>query len=220
MKLPYALVALTLSCSALAAQAPIQGDPQAGESKAAVCAACHGVDGNSPAAEWPKLAGQHESYIVRHLKLFKTGVRENPVMLGFAAPLSEQDMHDLGAYFAQQRILPGVADERLYPLGERLYRGGDKERGIPACKACHGPTGRGNPGAAYPMLAGQHAQYTAAVLRQFRAGAAWGDARQNPNVPVMAQIAEQLTDQEIEALASFLEGYTDPRTSPSSTAQR
>src|SRR5690606_4814475 len=122
--------------------------------------ACHGLDGNSAVAMYPKLAGQHERYIARQLALYKTGERQDPIMMGFAAPLSPQDMRDLGAYFSSQVVVPGVADEtpvtegpgaggKFYQIGEQLYRGGDIERGLPACLACHGPAGTGNPGPAY-----------------------------------------------------------------------
>jgi cytochrome c553 len=126
------------------------------------------------------------------------------VMLGFAATLSAQDMRDLGAYFARQTVAPGVADEKLVARGERLWRGGDLEREIPACMACHGPTGRGNPFSGYPALAGQHADYTAMMLRAFRAGLVLG--RDKDANPVMAQVARGLTEEEIEALASYIEG--------------
>jgi cytochrome c553 len=191
------------------------GDPAAGQSKAAVCAACHGMDGNAADPQYPKLAGQHERYTARHLALFKSGERENAIMLGFAAMLEPQDMRDIGAYYASQTVRPGLADEsilesgpyiglRFYEIGERIYRGGIAERGVPACAACHGPTGAGNPGPAYPALAGQHARYTADLLRRYRDGAVYGKG-ERANA-VMAGVAQQLTDQEIDALASYLEG--------------
>lgn len=180
------------------------GDPVRGEAKASVCAACHGVDGNSTNPEWPKLAGQHERYIARQLALYKSGARENAVMLGFAATLSAQDMRDLGAYFARQKVQPGVADEKLVARGERLWRGGDLKREIPACMACHGPSGRGNPFSGYPALAGQHADYTAMMLRAFRDGLVLGKGA-DAN-PIMAEVARALSDEDIEALASYIEG--------------
>ena len=172
-------------------QAQIQGDAEAGAAKAGVCAACHALDGNSTNAEWPKLAGQHESYIARHLALFKSGERANAVMLGFAAALSEQDMHDIGAYFANQKGMPGTADEALAAEGAQLYRGGERESATPACMACHGPTGRGNPGAGYPAIAGQHAAYTKAQLVFFRGGGVHGKG-ENANA-VMAGVAGELS---------------------------
>ncbi len=193
----------------------LPGDAKAGATKAAVCAACHGVDGNSADPLYPKLAGQHERYTARHLGLFKSGERANPIMMGFAAPLTPQDMRDIGAHFASQKALPGTADEtpiaagphtgkKFYQVGERLWRGGDSTRSIPACLACHGPSGNGNPGPAYPALAGQHAGYTALQLTAFRGGAILGSG-QNANA-VMAGVAKYLTDEEIQALATYVQG--------------
>ncbi len=193
------------------------GDAAAGANKAAVCAACHGMDGNSADPQYPKLAGQHEAYIARHLALFKAGERVNAIMLGFAAGLSAQDMRDLGAFYASKATLPGTADDApiadpaspnvgkpFYEVGQTLYRGGDAARGIPACLACHGPAGHGIPGPSYPSLAGQHAQYTADMLRRYRGGEVHG--RGDNASPIMASVAAQLTDEEIEALATFIEG--------------
>ena len=194
-----ALIAISATFSAHAA-----GDPKQGETKAAVCTACHMMDGNSSDPLYPKIAGQHESYIARQLSLYKSGERENAIMLGFAAALSEQDMADLGAFYAQQKVRPGTADESLVAQGQALYRGGNPQTGIPACMACHGPSGRGNPGAKYPALGGQHADYTQAQLVAFRGGAVHGKDG-NANV-IMAEVAKGLSDEEISALASYLEG--------------
>jgi cytochrome c553 len=191
------------------------GDAAAGETKVAICAACHGADGNSSDPQYPKLAGQHERYIARHLALYKNAERNNPIMLGFAAMLSPQDMRDLGAFFASRRVQPGMADDsvigdgphagrKFYQVGESLYRGGDAERGIAACIGCHGPSGRGNPGPPYPAIGGQHASYTAAQLSAFRGGTVHGTGA-NAN-EVMAGVAKYLTDEEIGALASYIEG--------------
>jgi cytochrome c553 len=182
------------------AHGPAQpGDASAGEAKAAVCAACHSADGNSADPQYPKLAGQHERYIARHLALYKSGERANPIMLGFAATLSPQDMRDIGAFFATKTVLPGMADDstisegpnagkKFYQVGEAIYRGGDAERGVPACIGCHGPS----------------AAYTTAQLKAFRDGTVHGrDANANP---VMAGVAKYLTDEEIGALASYIEG--------------
>jgi cytochrome c553 len=199
-----------------AAHGPAQaGDATAGGGKAAACAACHSVDGNSADPQYPKLAGQNERYIARQLALYKSGERENAIMLGFASMLSPQDMRDVGAYFATQSRRAGIADESLiaegpnkdrkfYEVGEAIYRGGNAARGIPACMACHGPAGSGNAGAAYPALAGQHAGYTALTLQQFRDGKVWGKD-QTANV-IMSEVARKLTDEEIQALATYIEG--------------
>jgi cytochrome c553 len=190
------------------------GDAKAGQTKAGTCAACHGADGNSADAQYPKLAGQHERVIWKQLKLFKSGERENPIMGPMAAALSEQDMRDLGAYFATQKPTAGVADEspiaegkphageKYWQVGERLWRAGNAKAGIPACLACHGPVGRGNPGPAYPSIGGQHAGYTTARLNYFRAGSDKAKA----SSPAMVDIAKRLSDEEIQALATYAEG--------------
>lgn len=195
--------------SAAAATAPAQptgplpGNATAGQAKAAVCGACHGMDGNSSDAQYPKLAGQNEEYISRQLHNFKSGKRQNPIMLGFASQLADQDMADVGAYFMSKRSRAGVADEKLAEEGGKLYREGDASRGIPACMACHGPDGRGNPGAVYPQLAGQHAQYLMRTLTAWHDGTTWGD---DAHAQIMPAIAKRLSAQDITALSSYLEG--------------
>ncbi len=179
------------------------GDATAGAGKAAACGACHGMDGNSSDAQYPKLAGQSEQYIAHQLALFKSGKRQNPIMMGMAAPLSEQDMHDIGAYFSTKTALPGVADEKLVELGQKLYREGDSTRDIPACMACHSVDGRGNPGAMYPQLTSQHAQYIEATLKAMHDGTSWGD---DAHAKIMPSIAQKLEVKDIQALASYIEG--------------
>jgi cytochrome c553 len=201
--------------TALADEKPAHwGDPKAGQAKAGVCGACHGSDGNSTNAQYPKLAGQHERVILKQLKAFKSGDRENALMQPMAATLSEQDMRDIGAYFAMQKASTGVADdslvaagkthagEKYWQVGERLWRAGNTKAGIPACMACHGPVGRGNPGAAFPALVGQHAAYSSARLDYFRAG---GDKAKVTSA-IMVDIAKRLSDEEIQALATYAEG--------------
>lgn len=182
---------------------PLFGDAKAGESKAAACGACHGMDGNPTDKQYPKLAGQNEAYIARQLGLFKSQKRQNPIMLGFAATLGDQDMHDVGAYFAGKSSLPGVADDKLIERGQALYRGGDSKLGVPACMACHGPDGRGMAGAGFPQLAGQWTDYVATKLKDWKAGTTWGD---DANAKVMPAIAQKLSDADIAALASYVEG--------------
>jgi len=179
------------------------GDATAGQGKAAVCGACHGMDGNSTDPQYPRLAGQSEQYIAAQLAEFKSGKRMNPIMMGFAQPLSEQDMHDIGAYFATKTSLPGVADQALVEQGETLYRQGDIDRGIPACMACHGPDGRGNPGAHYPQLTSQHAKYVEARLKSWHDNGPNTDTAQTK---IMAGIAQKLDEKDIAAVASYLEG--------------
>ena len=179
------------------------GDAKAGETKAAACGACHGVDGNSADATYPKLAGQNESYIVRQLGQFKAGKRTNPIMMPFAATLSEQDMHDVGAYFASKQASPGQTDEAYVQRAQQLFRAGDAKLGVPACMACHGPAGRGMAGAGYPQLSGQWADYVLAKLTEWKNGTTWGDDAQ---AKIMPDIAKRLGEADIAALASYVEG--------------
>ena len=202
------------------------GDAAAGATKAAACAACHGLDGNAADPQYPKLAGQHENYIARQLALFKNGERQNAIMMGFASALSAQDMRDMGAYFASQKVVPGVADDSLvasgpnqgrkfYQIGERLFRAGNPAQGIPACQACHGPAGAGIPGP-YPAIGGQHSAYTAAQLTAFRSGTIWGKEK-NANA-VMAGVASNLSDEEIQGLATYIQGLHNLADAPSADA--
>lgn len=201
-----ALAAITMSLPAWA----ISGDPAAGQEKAAACVACHGIDGNSIDPQYPNIAGQHAEYIADQLARFKDGRRQNPIMLGFSITLTEQDMADLGAFFASQQPKPGIAQEELVAAAEGLYRGGDVAREIPACMACHGPAGAGNPAARYPALAGQHAQYSMDMLKRFRAGEVHGAAG-DAHAQIMPQVAARLSDEEILALASYLQGLHQSR---------
>lgn len=178
-----------------------EGTAQAGQAKSATCVACHGVDGNSVNPEWPKLAGQHPGYIVKQLQAFKSGVRKNPLMSPMAAPLSDQDMEDLAAYFSSQTTKGGEAEPSKVSAGQRLYRGGNAATHTPACLACHGPDGRGNPPALYASIRGQHATYVAAQLRAYKTGARATDQNQ-----MMRNIAASLSDEEIDAVASYVQG--------------
>ncbi len=199
-----ASTAATAAPAAETAAAEVKpGDAAAGQAKAAVCGACHGMDGNSTDAQYPKLAGQSEQYIVRQLTNFKTGKRQNPIMLGMATPLSTQDMHDVAAYFASKTPLPGVADQALVERGQTLFREGDANSGVPACMACHSIDGRGNPGAMYPQLTSQHAQYIEATLKAWHDGTTWGD---DAHSQIMPAIAKKLDTADIAALASYIEG--------------
>jgi cytochrome c553 len=192
-----------LACAALAAAGAAygQGDVAAGKQKAGACAACHGADGNSSNPQWPKLAGLGEQYIVRQLKAFKSGERQSPMMTPQAQPLNEQDMQDLAAYFSSLTMQPGAADPKLAKVGEQIYRGGIPAKGVPACAACHSPTGAGNPAAGYPRIGGQHAVYLANELSAYRAG-----QRTTDPAGVMRDIASGLSDDEIRAVASYASG--------------
>ncbi|MEE8343343.1 MAG: c-type cytochrome [Gammaproteobacteria bacterium] len=189
-------------------QAVAQGDASAGQAKSAICAACHGADGNSVVPAWPKLAGQHTAYMVRQVNLIKSGARTVPEMSGIVASMSDQDIHDISAWFSSQTNNGGVADEAAVALGQRIYKAGNAESGVPACMSCHGPGGEGNPLAGYPALAGQHAMYVSKMLTGFRMGFNWGD-EDGPS-KVMNGAALQLTKDEIEAVASYIQGlYLD-----------
>ena len=179
------------------------GDVEQGQAKSATCAACHGADGNSINPEWPSLAGQHPSYLSATLRDFKNGQRSNVLMSSQATALEDQEIEDLAAFFATQKPSKRTADPALVEQGERLYRGGNLDKGISACMACHGPSGRGNPGAGYPILAGQHTTYTANQLMAYRAGERQTDAEQNQ---VMRNIAARMSDKEIQAVASYIQG--------------
>ena len=173
------------------------------------CAGCHGVDGNSPAATWPKIAGQGEKYLVKQLKAFrdndvnKSG-RANAVMYGFSKDLTDQEINDISAYFASQKLKFGEADASSVDHGLQLYRGGDKTRGIPSCMGCHGPTGAGNPASGYPRLAGQWANYTESQLNQFKL-----EERRNDENRMMRDIASKMYPEDIKAVSDVIQGLHD-----------
>lgn len=194
------------------------GDAAAGQTTAGACAACHGLDGNAMQSNAPRIAGMPERYIARQLMLFKNGERTAglaPVMAPFASILSAQDMRNVGAWFASQKPGTGVADDsviaagpnkglKFYQVGEKLYRAGDVARGVPACMACHGPSGAGNPGPAYPALRGQEAAYVVRRLEEYRAGTS--TYKDVAHFDLMARVAKPLTDEEIQSLGSYVQG--------------
>jgi cytochrome c553 len=194
-----------LSCSAAAFaedQAPAPAGPDLAKGGAIamqVCAACHAPDGNATTNQFPKLAGQHAGYIVKQLANFKTGERANAIMGPYAAALSDDDMRNVAAYFAKQTVKPSSAHSaELAALGQKIYRGGISERGVPACAACHGPSGAGIP-VQYPRVAGQWEEYAQAQLTAFKSGA------RNNNVP-MSTIAQRLSEDEIKAVSDYIAG--------------
>lgn len=204
------VVALSL-CLGLAAPAIAQGgakpDPAKGQAIAAqVCAACHMADGNSTQAANPKLAGQIPEYLYKQLSNFKPQgsnkpERENAIMAGMVASLSDADMHNIAAYYAAQTLQPAAAsDKALAALGQKIYRGGNLQTGVAACAGCHGPTGAGMP-AQYPRLSGQFAEYIEAQLKAFRAGTRGND----PN-GMMRGVSERMTDREIRAVSEYVAG--------------
>ncbi len=166
-----------------------------------VCIACHAIDGNSVITANPKLAGQHPEYLSNQLTNFKSGERANAVMSGMAGMLSDADMHAVAEYFSKQTLNLGQAKTNgAGSLGEKIYRGGIQANSVPACASCHGPAGDGLP-VKYPRLGGQHTEYVLNQLRQFRLG-----ARANDEAKVMRTIAAKLTDQEMEAVADYIQG--------------
>jgi cytochrome c553 len=193
-----------LSCSLGSLSAAGQeGSVEAGRTKSVTCAACHGADGNSVTPDWPMLAGQHATYIVRQLRAYKNGERTDVTMKPFADLLSDQDMLDVAAYFAAQTPTPKGADPALVTLGQQIYRGGVPARGVAACIACHGPEGSGNPLAAYPRVSGQHAAYVTKQLNAYASGDRRSDVDLNQ---MMRNVASELFEDEIRALASYMQG--------------
>jgi cytochrome c553 len=178
-----------------------QGDAAAGQAKSALCSTCHGADGNSELSMNPKLAGQSVNYIVKQLMDYKSGARVNATMAAMVGSLSPQDMQDIAAWYSSQQVTLSGADAETLALGQRIYRGGNKELGVAACTACHSPTGSGNAPAGFPSLSGQHVDYTLTQLKSFRSG-----ERANDNASMMRSVVERLTDKELEALASYVSG--------------
>ena len=201
MKKVVIVIVSTFIGSASVQLAFAQGDAAVGQSKAALCATCHGAEGNSELPMNPKLAGQNATYIAKQLMDYKSGIRSNQTMSAMVLNLSEQDMQDISAWYSSQQVNLQGADPKLVELGESLYRAGNKELAVPACSACHSPTGRGNAPAGFPSLGGQHAEYTLQQLKDFRAG-----VRQNDESSMMRIVVERLTDRELEALASYVSG--------------
>lgn len=197
------IAASLLTAAAARAESLVEGSIEAGKAKSVTCAACHGQDGNSVNPLWPNIAGQNAPYIVQQLAAFKSGQRMDPLMSSQAMLLSDEDMRDLAVYYESlQAPAQAIADRSKLAAGEALYRGGDAGTGAAACLACHGPTGRGNPAAAYPMLKGQHASYTAKQLRDYKSGARESDGKTR----VMRSIAARLSEDDIVAIASYVQG--------------
>lgn len=190
------LLSLGISSVAYAA-----GDAAAGKDKVAVCGACHGADGNSAIASFPKLAGQNAPYLVKQLKEIKSGVRPVVEMTGLLDALSDQDLEDIAAYFASNAVTGGQANPDLVEAGKSIYRGGIAAKGVAACTACHGPSGKGMNAAGFPAVGAQHADYIEKQLHAFRTG----ERANDPN-KMMRDIAAKLSDSEIKAVASYMQG--------------
>ena len=196
---------LSIIVATISAPVFAEGSAEAGQTKAALCAACHGMDGNSLVAMFPKLASQHAEYLNKQLHDFKLGGQTNgakgrydPTMAGFVAGLSDQDIEDLSVYFSAQKITPIVVAD-VPSLGEKIYRAGDKTRGITACSACHGPSGKGMGAAGFPHLGSQYPTYIISQLKKFRDG-----QRHNDMNGMMQDNAKKLSDADINAVAQYI----------------
>jgi len=196
MKKIIGLAIATLFSGSIAA-----GDASKGQAKTATCAGCHAVDGNSPLAVNPKLAGQVEGYLIKQLKDFKTKARDNAIMAPMAGMLSDEDIENVAAYYASQKIQHAAVAKKYIEIAEKIYRGGDSDRDIPACIACHGAKGEGMSAAGFPAVGGQHPEYTKVTLKAFRSG-----ARDNDANGVMRDITAKMSDEQIEALSFYLAG--------------
>ena len=196
------LLTLGVTGVAQAAGTALVGDAAAGQAKTAVCGACHGPDGNSMAPNFPKLAGQGDRYLLKQLHEIKDGKRTVLEMTGLLANLNDQDLADIAAYYASQKNTVGAADPALVERGQALFRGGDVEKGLPACTGCHSPDGQGNAQAGFPHLGGQHASYIEKQLTDFREG----DRTNDGDSMIMRGIAAKMSNKDIKALASYIQG--------------
>jgi len=197
MKKLLVAVVLFFSMSSLATA----GDAAAGKAKSAACGGCHGFDGNSPIETYPKLAGQNEAYIVKQLKDYKANsTRQNAIMLGMSAGVSDADAKDIGAYFQAQSLSAAAAfDESKIAAGREIYKGGNLQTGLPACQACHGPKGSGTAGIGYPQVGGQYVSYTLAQLKAFKDG-----TRTNDDKSLMRDIVANMSDEDMVAVANYI----------------
>ena len=180
------------------------GDAESGQGKAAVCSGCHGGDGNSMIPSFPKLAGQGEVYLTKQLIDIRDGARNVAEMTGILTGRSDQDLADMAAYYASQKGTVGATNPDLLELGRQIYRAGIAEKGVAACSACHSPTGAGNAQAGFPALGGQHSAYLVSTLKAYRTG-----ARNNGQAVMMQQVAAIMSDKEIEAVASYIQGLSE-----------
>jgi len=203
MKLNFVLFTLLFVLNAAAAQSLIDGSIENGKAISITCGACHGADGNSINPLWPNLASQHASYSVEQLTAYRDGKRMDSLMVAMSLALSDQDIKDLSVYFESLPLSEKViADPSSFELGQKLYRGGNSKSGVAACMACHGPAGKGNPAALYPSLNGQGAMYTVKQLNDY----ASGERVSIGPVQIMQDISKKLTEKEIQAVASYIQG--------------
>jgi cytochrome c553 len=195
----HTIIGLALALAVAAWQVQAAGDAAAGKKKTESCAGCHGEDGNAPVAMFPKLAGQHASYLSKQLRDFKSGKRVDPTMNAMAESLSDADIADIGAWYAGQKVKPEVAEKN--DLGLKIYRSGIASKQIPACAACHGPKGEGNPNPGYPQLGGQYSAYIGKILHDYKSV----ERASDPN-EIMRTIANRLSDEEINAVSDYVSG--------------
>jgi len=193
------MMGICIALSAYAGYTQAQGDAGAGKRKAEACSGCHGEDGNATAPLFPKLAGQHASYLARQLSDYRAQKRVDPTMNAMAESLSDADIADLSAYFTQFKIKAENGEPNA--LGERIYRAGDAARDVPACAGCHSPTGAGNPTSVFPALGGQYSAYISKTLRDYRGG----ERNNDPN-EIMRTIASRLSEEEINAVSDYVSG--------------
>ena len=195
------LGAMILALSALVSFTANAADIEAGKTKSAVCAACHGADGNSSNAAWPSLAGQHASYIYKQLKDFKEGRRNDATMVGMVALLNDEDMKNVAAYFESQQAKAVAFDADMVAAGENIYRGGITETKVAACMSCHSPGGTGNGPAGWPSLKGQHPEYLVVQLQNFKMG-----LRANDSGKMMRNVVVRMSDLEMKSVAAYIAG--------------
>lgn len=193
--------AMILALSGMVSFAVNAGDIEAGKTKSAVCAACHGADGNSTNGAWPSLAGQHASYTYKQLKDFKAGRRNNASMTGMVALLNDEDMKNLAAFYESQQPKAMAFDGDRIETGESIYRGGITETKVAACMGCHAPSGVGNGPAGWPSLKGQHPEYLVTQLQNFKQG-----TRANDTGKMMRNVVVRMSDEEMKAVAAYIAG--------------
>jgi cytochrome c553 len=197
---PRHIKAVLLGLSSLMAVSITQAaDIEAGKAKTLVCAACHGADGNSVNPIWPRLAGQHASYIAKQIRDFKTMKRMDPTMQGMAATVQDADIDNIAAYFESQKPAAATYDESLLEMGQNIYRGGITETSVAACMSCHSPSGAGNGPAGFPSLKGQHPEYIVTQLQKFKDG-----VRANDPGKMMRGVANRMSDKEMKAVAAYI----------------
>ena len=195
------LGAIILALSGLVSFTANAADIEAGKAKSAVCAACHGADGNSTNAAWPSLAGQHATYIYKQLQDFKQGRRNDATMVGMVALLNDEDMKNVAAYFESQQPKAVTFDPDMIEMGENIYRGGITKTSVAACMSCHSPSGKGNGPAGWPSLKGQHPEYLVLQMQNFKQG-----LRANDSGEMMRNVVTRMSDQEMKSVAAYIAG--------------